>query len=91
VGEYYPDGLKDDGRLASQSHGSSHKGGRRVRIVSRAITTVLSFVCYLAVLYGIKLMDLSRLITALFVLIDMVFMMLIIIYAIGEKEAEGGK
>jgi hypothetical protein len=36
-------------------------------------------------------MDLPRLIAALFVLIDMVFMMLIIIYAIGEKEAEGGK
>ena len=62
-----------------------------MRIVSRAITTVLSFVCYLAVLYGIKLMDLPRLMTALFVLADMVFMMLIIIYVIGEKEADAGK
>jgi hypothetical protein len=87
IGEYYPDEL-EDGRLTSQSQGSSHKGGRRM---GKVIITVVSLICGFAALGGIKMMDLPGLITALLVIIDIGFIMLIIIYASGIKKTDAGK
>ncbi len=54
--------------------------------MKKVIITVISFVCYFAVLYGIKMMDLPGLITAFLVSIDIAFVILIIIYAMGEEK-----
>jgi uncharacterized membrane protein YczE len=87
VGGYYPDEL-EDGRLTSQSYSLSHKGGRRM---GRIIIAVVSLVCCFAALYGIKMMDLPGLITALLVIIDIGFVMFIAVYAMGGKKTEDGK
>ena len=87
VEEYDPDELEDC-RLTSQSHGSSHKGDRRM---GKVIIAVVSLVCCFAALFGIKMMDLPGLVTALLVIIDVVFVMFIIIYISGGKKTEAGK
>jgi hypothetical protein len=59
--------------------------------MKRVIITVISLVCGFAALFGIKMMDLPGLITALLVIIDILFMMFIIIYASGGNKTEAGK
>jgi hypothetical protein len=56
--------------------------------MKRVIIAGISFVCCLAALLGIKMMNLPGLITALLVIIDIVFVMFIIIYAMGGKKTE---
>jgi hypothetical protein len=85
VGEYYSDEL-EDGLLTHLSQGS--QGGGRMK---RVIITVVSMVCCFAALFGIKMMDLPGLITALLVIIDIGFVIFILIYATTEKKTEAVK
>jgi Na+/proline symporter len=57
----------------------------------KGIITVVSIVCCFAALFGIKMMDLPGLVTALLVIIDILFVMFIIIYASGNNKTEAGK
>ena len=59
--------------------------------MGRVIITVVSLVCAFAALIGIKMMDLPGLITALLLIIDIVFVMFIIIYASNIKKTDAGK
>jgi hypothetical protein len=54
----------------------------------RVIIAVVSLVCCLAALFGIKRMDLPGLITALLVIIDIGFAMLVLVYAMGGENTE---
>ena len=59
--------------------------------MGKVIIIVVSLVCAFAALLGIKMMDLPGLITALLVIIDMLFVMFIIIYASDGNKTEAGK
>jgi hypothetical protein len=59
--------------------------------MKRVIIAGISFVCCLAALFGIKMMDLPGLITALLVIIDIMLVMVVIIYAMGGKKTEAEK
>lgn len=54
--------------------------------MKKVIITFILFVCCVAALFGIKMMDLPGLITALLVLIDILFVMFVIIYAMGGEK-----
>jgi hypothetical protein len=59
--------------------------------MKKVIITVVSIVCCFAALFGIKMMDLPGLITALLVIIDILVIMFIIIYASDGNKTEAGK
>jgi hypothetical protein len=59
--------------------------------MGRVIIAVVSFVCCIAALVGIKMMDLPGLITALLVIIVVGFVMFILIYATGGKKEDAVK
>lgn len=57
----------------------------------RVIIAIVAFVCCLAALYGIKMMDLPGVVTALLVIIDVGIVMFILVYAMGGKKTEAVK
>ncbi|MCX5839133.1 MAG: hypothetical protein NTW71_11545 [Deltaproteobacteria bacterium] len=59
--------------------------------MGRVIIVVVSLVCCIAALIGIKMMDLPGLITALLVIIVVGFVMFILIYATGGKKEDAVK
>ena len=59
--------------------------------MGKIIISVVSFVCCIAALFGIRMMDLPGLITAFLVIIDVGFAMFVIIYATSGKKTEAGK